>query len=194
MKRWRWLLGIAVVGLIIAGAYFAGISQQARTATTKPNDADTAAYDYEANTVTVRQMDASGQLQYELQAQHIAQLPQNGAVTASMLTMHYDPPGQHDESRRWKLTADSAQLPENGDVVALKGHVLARGRPSKSPAVMTFSANSFNYNLKTQVLITRDDFRADWAGNRFSGRGLEANIEQGTIEKVESNANGQILP
>ena len=194
MKRWRWLLAVALVGLIVAGAYFAGTSQQARTATAKPNDADSAAYDYEANTVTVRQMDATGQLQYELQAEHIAQLPQNGAVIASQLTMHYDPPGQHDESRRWRLTADSAQLPENSDIVALKGHVLARGRPSKSPAVMTFSANSFNYNLKTQVLTTPDDFRADWAGSRFSGRGLEANIQRGTIEKVESNANGQILP
>jgi LPS export ABC transporter protein LptC len=196
MRRWRWLLALALVGLVVAGAYFAGISQQARTDSGKPNEADSAAYDYEANTVTVRQMDEEGRLQYEVQAEHVAQLPRDGAVMASKLTMHYDPPGSHakDESNRWRLTADSAQLPENSDVVALKGNVIVRGRPSPTAAPMTFNADDLDYNLKSQVVTTPGPFRFTWQGSRFSGTGLKANIKQGTIDSVESGTDGQILP
>jgi len=195
MKRWRWLLALALVGLIVAAAYFTGISRQARTETGKPSEADAAAYDYEANTVTVRQMDESGRLQYEIEAEHVAQLPQNGAVMASKLTMHYDPPGREkNESLRWKLTADSAQLPENSDVVALKGNVLVRGRLSPTAGTMSFTANSVDYNLKTQDLRSKGPFRVDWAGGVVTGEGLRANIKQGTIDSVESNTHGQILP
>jgi LPS export ABC transporter protein LptC len=196
MRRWRWLLALALVGLLVAGAYFAGISQQARTDSGKPTEADTSAYDYEANTVTVRQMDEEGRLQYEVVAEHVAQLPKDGAVMASKLTMHYDPPGGNakDESTRWKLTADSAQLPENSDIVALKGNVVVRGRPSPAAAPMTFNADSLDYNLKSQIVTTPGPFRFDWQGSRFSGRGLTANIKQGTIDSVESDTNGQILP
>jgi LPS export ABC transporter protein LptC len=195
MKRWRWVLALALAGLIVAAAYFTGTSQQARTEAGKPNAADSAAYNYEANTVTVRQMDESGRLQYEIEAQHVAQLPKDGAVMASKLTMHYDPPdGAHDASRRWNLTADSAQLPENSDVVALKGHVLVRGRPSPKAGPLTFATNSVEYNLKTQDLRGKGPFRVDWQGSRFSGEGLKANIKQGTIDSVESSTNGQILP
>jgi LPS export ABC transporter protein LptC len=195
MRRWRWLLALAVVGLLVAGAYFAGISQQARTDDSKPNEADTSAYDYEANTVTVRQMDEEGRLQYEVQAEHVAQLPRDGAVIASKLTMHYDPPGSNakDESNRWKLTADSAQLPENSDIVGLRGNVVVRGRPPQSPGPVTFTAQSMDYNLETQDLHIPGAFRFDWAGNRMSGSGLRANIKQGDYS-VESSANGQIAP
>jgi LPS export ABC transporter protein LptC len=195
MKRWRWLLAFAVVGLLIAAAYLTGTSQQARTETARPNEADAAAYDYEANTVTVRQMDENGRLQYEIEAEHVAQLPQNGASMATKLTMHYDPPGRKiDESLRWKLTADAAQLPENSDVVALKGNVVARGRFSPAAGTTTFTAGSLDYNLKTQVLSNKVPFKVEWPGGQFAGVGLQANIKQGTIDKVESGAHGQILP
>ena len=195
MKRWRWVLALALTGLIVDAAYLTGISQQARTQTGKSNDADRAAYDYEANTVTVRQMDESGRLQYEIEAQHVAQLPKDGAVMASKLTMHYDPPGRKiDESLRWKLTADSAHLTENSDVVALKGNVVARGRFSPAAGTTTFTAGSLDYNLKTQVLSNKVPFKVEWPGGQFAGVGLQANIKQGTIDKVESGAHGQILP
>lgn len=195
MKRWRWLIAVALIGLIVAGAYFTGISQQARTDAGKPNDADASAYDYEANTVTVRQMDETGRLQYEIQAEHVAQLPKDGAVMASKLTMHYDPPGrQNDASRRWNLTANSAQLPETSDIVVLKGNVVVKGRLKPSSAPITFTSESFDYDLKSQDLRNKGAFRVELGGNWFKGEGLRANIKQGTIDSVESKAYGQILP
>lgn len=195
MKRWRWLLALALVGLIVAGAYLTGTSQQARTETAKPNEADTSAYAYEANTVTVRQMDESGRLQYQIEAEHVAQLPKDGAVMASKLSMHYDPPGhENDASRRWTLTADSAQLPENSDIVALRGNVVAKGRLSSAGGMATLTASSLDYNLKTRILSNKSLFRAEWPGGHATGEGLRANLQQGSIDSVESNTNGQIRP
>jgi LPS export ABC transporter protein LptC len=195
MKRWRWLLALALAGLIVAAAYLTGTSEQARTETTGANAADNAAYDYEANNVVVRQMDESGRLQYEIEAEHVAQLPKDGAVMASKLTMHYDPPGhEKDGSRRWTLTADSAQLPENSDLVALRGNVIARGQLSTLGGIATFSATSLDYNLKTRILTNKSPFRAEWPGGHIIGEGLRANLQQGSIDSVESNTNGQILP
>ena len=93
MKRWRWLLAVVVIGLVVAAAYVAGTSQPDAGAA-KPNEADAATYAYEAHDVVLRQMDGSGALQYEIEAASVTQLPRDGAIEAHDLTLHYDPPGK----------------------------------------------------------------------------------------------------
>jgi LPS export ABC transporter protein LptC len=193
VKRWRWLLALVVVGLVVAAAYVAGTSQpQAQRAT--PNEADTATYAYEAHDVVLRQMDASGAQQYEIEAASITQLPRDGAIEAHDLKLHYDPPGRNiDTAHRWTLTASAAQLPESSDVVKLEGRVLVQGRVAQSPAPIRFRSEKLDYNLKTQELANRVPFEMDWGGNRFSGSRLKANIKQGTVS-VESETHGKIVP
>jgi lipopolysaccharide export system protein LptC len=193
MRRWRWVLGVAIVALVIAAAYVAGITPQGQRTARAANEADNATYAYEAHDVVVRQMDAQGQLQYQLQAESVTQLPKNGVVTVNDLTMHYDPSGGKDESRRWTPTAQSASLPEDSDIVVLQGRVLVRGRMQPSSGLMTFSTGSLDYNLKTQDLHNKAPFELHWGGSRFKGSGLKANIKQGTVS-VESTTNGQIAP
>jgi lipopolysaccharide export system protein LptC len=74
MKRWRWLLAVAIIGLVVVAAYVAGTSQTG-SSVAKPNEADAATYAYEAHDVVLRQMDGSGALQYEIEAASITQLP-----------------------------------------------------------------------------------------------------------------------
>jgi len=88
---WRWIVGLAIVALLAAGAYIAGSGPRG-TAPADPNEADTAAYDFEASAVVVRQTDAEGRLLYRMQAAHVAQLPLEGAISADDLSMNYDPP------------------------------------------------------------------------------------------------------
>lgn len=193
MRRWRWLLAVVVIGLVVAGAYVAG-TRPTGTGTAQPNEADAATYAYEAHDVVLRQMDADGALQYEFQAASITQLPRDGAIEAHDLTLHYDPPGgQVDPDRRWTLTASGAQLPENSDVVKLAGQVLVQGRAPQSPAPIRFQTEKLDYNLKTQALANEVPFELHWGGSRFSGRGLRANIKQGDVA-VESQTNGKIVP
>ena len=192
MKRWRWLLAVAIIGLVVAAAYVAGTSQTG-SSVAKPNEADAATYAYEAHDVVLRQMDGSGALQYEIEAASITQLPRDGAIEAHDLTLHYDPPGkQADASRRWTLTATGAQLPEASDVVKLAGSVKVQGRVPQSPAPIRFQSEKLDYNLRTQDLVSDADFEFLWGGSRFTGRGLKANIKQGTVS-VESQTNGKIV-
>jgi LPS export ABC transporter protein LptC len=184
MKRWRWLLAAVVVGLVVAAAYVAGTGDQGAERA-KPNEADAATYAYEAHDVVVRQMDAQGALQYEIEAASVTQLPRDGAIEAHDLTLHYDPPGKADPSRRWTLTAASAQLPEASDVVKLAGHVLVQGRVAQSPAPIPFQSEKLDYNLAV--------LRRAHAVGQFTGRGLKANIKLGTVS-VESSTNGKIVP
>lgn len=192
MKRWRWLLAAVVVGLVVAAAYVAGTGDQGAERA-KPNEADAATYAYEAHDVVVRQMDAQGALQYEIEAASVTQLPRDGAIEAHDLTLHYDPPGKADPSRRWTLTAAAAQLPEASDVVKLIGRVLVQGRVAQSPAPIRFQSEKLDYNLKTQDVASDAPFEMHWGGNQFTGRGLKANIKLGTVS-VESSTNGKIVP
>ncbi|MBK6673496.1 MAG: LPS export ABC transporter periplasmic protein LptC [Proteobacteria bacterium] len=193
MKRWRWLLAVAIIGLVVAAAYVAGTSQTGADRA-KPNEADAATYAYEAHDVVLRQMDGSGALQYEIEAASVTQLPKDGAIEAHDLTLHYDPPGRDaDPLRRWTLTATGAQLPERSDIVKLAGDVQVRGRVPQSPAPIRFQAEQLDYNLRTQELSSDAAFELHWGGSQFSGRGLQANIKQGTVS-VESGTNGKIVP
>lgn len=194
MSRARALLGIALLGLLVAGAYLVGTGQQLRKAGANTPAAEQPAYDYEANDVVVRQMDATGRLQYEIQARHVAQLPQNGAIAASQLTLHYDPSeGVPDPARRWTLTADSAQLPAGSDLVTLQGKVLVTGRPQGSVTLTTLSTDRLQYNLATQELRNNSAVEMRWGQNRLAGRNLRANIKQGNVA-LESEINGHIIP
>jgi len=194
MRRWRWLLAVLVIGLVVVAAYVAGTSQQSGSGQARPSEADAATYAYEAHEVVLRQMDSGGALQYEIQAASVTQLPGDGAIEAHDLTLHYDPPGREaDASRRWTLTAAGAQLPESSDIVALKGRVRVEGRVPQSAAPIRFQAEKLDYNLKTQELASDAQFEFHWGGSQFSGQGLKANIKQGTVS-VESQTHGKIVP
>jgi LPS export ABC transporter protein LptC len=192
MRRWRWLLAVVVIGLVVAAAYVAGTSPPAERA--KPNEADAATYAYEAHDVVLRQMDGSGALQYEIEAASVTQLPRDGAIEAHDLSLHYDPPGKvADPAQRWTLTSSGATLPEASDVVKLAGRVRVRGRVPQSPAPISFTTEKLDYNLVTQELANDAAFELQWGASQFSGRGLKANIKQGTVS-VESGTNGKIVP
>ena len=194
MSGWKWVLGLAVVALIVAAAYIAGSGTRSTTGPADPNDADTAAYDFEASTVVVRQMDSAGRVQYQVNAAHVTQLPSDGAVTASDLTMHYDPPqAPTDGSQRWTLTAQSARLPESSNIVQLKGRVRVKGKPEGSQSAATFLTEQMDYDIGTQDISTAAPVEMQWGGTRLKAdKGLRANIRQGTV--VGSSLNGQFVP
>ena len=192
---WRWILGVAIVALLAAGAYIAGSGPRGATGPVDPNEADAAAYDFEANAVVVRQTDAEGRLLYRIQAAHVAQLPREGAISADDLSMHYDPPqAPADGSQRWTLTAQTARLPEESDIVELHGQVRVSGRPQDSPTIATFSTERMDYNLKTQDVTTDAPVELQMGGSRLAGdHGVRANIKQGTVE-LPSTVHGQFTP
>jgi LPS export ABC transporter protein LptC len=197
MKKLRWVLAVFCIVALVAAAYLAGTGEQAREGTTQQRDNDRPTYDYVASDVVVQQMDKDGKLLYQMQAKRVEQLPEDGRIAASDLMLHYDPHEVRDEStrdqQRWTLTADAAELPENGNIVALQGNVLLRGHTTPGSAEMLVSTSRLSYNLDSQELRNDVPVRLQWGKNELSGGNLRANIKQGTVA-LESEVNGHLSP
>jgi LPS export ABC transporter protein LptC len=140
------------------------------------------AYDFEARDVLVRQMDADGRLQYELEARRFAQSASDGEVVAEGLTIHHDPPGTVPGGpHRWTLTANSAQLPADGRVISMVGEVRANGLPRGRRTPVRIATEQLSYDLTEQEVSSDADYEIRWGGIRAVGSGFSYNIDTGNI-------------
>jgi LPS export ABC transporter protein LptC len=182
MKRLR-LTILVVVLVLVAGAIWWSGAGRSRPGEDTAATQDTVAYDYEARDVVLRQMGPDGQLQFQIEAKEIRQLPDSGRMTATGLTMTHDPPGTAPGGpNRWTMTADSGELPSDGGVVTLTGNVRANGRPAEgNQQEMRFAADHLSYNLDTQDVTSDDMVNWEWGRSKGRGRGLKANIRTGDV-------------
>jgi LPS export ABC transporter protein LptC len=155
-------------------------------------EAAQAAYDYEARQVVLRQIDPDGRLQFQVEAQEIVQLP-DGRITARGLTLYHDPAGSEPGGpNRWTLTADSGELPAEGGVVTLAGHVQASGVPVGSRGPVTFATTRLRYDMTRLELCSDDEVQLAWGGNSARSQGLCFNV--GTSEVTGSEGNAILVP
>lgn len=167
MRRLSAVIAVLVIALVALAVWVArtGTSQTGTTAAT--GNAEETAYDYEARDVVVRQMGANGTLQYQLEAKHMSQLPRNGQISATDLTIHYDPAGTEPGGKnRWTLTADSADLPDDGSVLNLNGNVRARGLPPEESAPALLTTDKLTYNMRTQELTGNTPTVLTWGDRK----------------------------
>lgn len=141
-------------------------------------------YDFEARDVVVQQMDESGRPLYQLEAERIAQLPDNGRIAATGLTMHHDPAGTPTAGPyRWTLTAQAAELPADGSEVSFEGQVRARGRLQSNNVELDLATETLVYDLRDGEIRSDSEVAVRWGkGVSGSGRPLRVNIKQGTSE------------
>lgn len=180
--------GLRVVGTIfvVAGTGLAiwvasSGMRQGRTGSGNEDSPDSA-YDYQATDVVVTQMGPDGTLQYELRAKQITQQPRNGQISAQDLVMHRDPPGSPpDGPNRWTMRARSADLPESGDVLVLKGDVHANGLPQNSRVPLELAAEELTYNLQTQELASSKPVDLTRGKSTMNAQTLHMNIRTGDI-------------
>lgn len=193
MKRLRSTILLVVLVLVAGAIWWSGAGRSGPGDDTAVAD-DTVAYDYEAHDVVLRQMGPDGQLQFQIEAKEIRQLPDSGRMTATGLTMTHDPPGVAPGGpNRWTMTADSGELPSDGGVVTLKGNVRANGRPVEGKQVLNFASDQLTYNLDTQEVTSDTEVTMDWGRSKLRGRGLKANIRTGDVQ-LESDVNGILSP
>jgi LPS export ABC transporter protein LptC len=185
---------IALMSLLALGAaafWFWNQKQKEQAQGAQAGDAPQAAYDYEAHNVVMRQMDPNGRLTFQIEARQITQLPDSGRVTALGLTLYHDPPGTPvGGPNRWTLTADRGELPAEGGVVMLSGHVRAHGIPVEGRSALTLTTESLRYDMASQELSSDElvQFSRGSNGIQGEGRGLRANIRTGRLELEEGNA------
>lgn len=147
-------------------------------------------YDFEAEGVVIRQMDADGSLRYEVEAQRILQLPDGGDVQASGIVLHRDPKGTPTGGpQRWRLTADEATLPADGNSVQLKGKVRADGVPAGSRQRLQFAAEELRYDLAAEQASSPGKVELTFGRNRVTGSGLRVDVATGVVA-LESEIHG----
>jgi LPS export ABC transporter protein LptC len=193
MSRSRITLGLLLIAALAAAAYLTSTRRPQRTAGAAQPLAAAPAYNFEANDVVLRQMGPDGRLQFQIQARRIAQLPQAGAIAVSDVTLHFSPAEDAATAPRWTLTAKSAELPDQGNEVALQGDVLVRGVPAGGKQEAQLRTQHLLYNLETQDLRTNAEVDLTWGRNRLRGKSLTANIKRGTVA-IESKVNGRLVP
>ncbi len=181
MRRVRLVGALIVLVLVVAAVWLAGAGPQQSGESADARQATAAAYDFEAQGVVVRQMDASGRLQYQIEAEGINQLPDSGRIAATHLTMLHDPPGTTPGGRhRWTLTAEGAELPPQGGVVSLHGKVRASGRPVNGNTQATLATERLQYDLDALRVSSDTDLALTWGGTTLNGpRGGRVDIKTG---------------
>jgi len=188
------LLGAAVVvGLAVVAVWVAGTGTSTGPTAASEDEAG-GTYDYEARDVVVRQMGADGELQYEIEAKQVTQLPRNGRISAEQLVMRHDPPGSPTGgAERWTLTADRADLPEIGGAITLQGNVRASGRAQDSRTPLVLQTDQLTYDLESQTLATDSSIELTSGNDRIRGQRLRANIKTSVVE-LESDVHGTLAP
>ncbi|MDR2215176.1 MAG: LPS export ABC transporter periplasmic protein LptC [Nevskiaceae bacterium] len=191
MKGHYLLLTAAVAGLL-ALAFALGRTGQApvNPAGEQIVEDENSGYDFSARDVSVTQTDAEGRLLYAFTAEQVQQAD-NDMIDASNLTLQYDPPGESTVAQRWTVRADTAQLPEQGGVLALLGNVQAHGQPAGSGAPLVIRTDKLDYDMRGQTLRTKSTVRFEWNDRELTGTGLDADLNAGKF-KLESKVRGHV--
>jgi LPS export ABC transporter protein LptC len=186
------LTALALVA-VLGGATWFAMQYRAVRQTETAAAADTLQYDFEAEGVVLRQLDAEGRLRYEIEAERIAQLRNAGGIVASRLTLRHDPPGTTPGSpQQWVVTAEEARVPPDGRVVMLSGSVHARSVPAGSNGVaVELLAGELSYDLDAQEVYSSGEVEFIRGGIRLKGKGLRVNIADGVM-RLESGIHGTI--
>jgi LPS export ABC transporter protein LptC len=154
---------------------------------------DTLQYDFEAEGVVLRQLDAAGRVQYEIEAERIVQLRNAGGIIASRLTLRHDPPASAPGGpQQWLVTAEQARVPPDGRVITLTGSVHARGSAASGGGEpMELRAAELNYDIEAQQVYTAGEVEFRRGGTSLAGRGLTVNVAEGVM-RLESGYHATI--
>jgi LPS export ABC transporter protein LptC len=190
MRSWRVLLLLLLLALAGAALWYGRFSGRSQVAGDgQSGNSQQMAYDYEAHQVVLRQMGPDGRLAFQVEASEIVQLPDSGRISARQLTLYHDPAGTEPGGpNRWTLTADTGELPAEGGVITLAGHVRASGTPVGSRNRITVSTDHLRYDMAAQELSTDDVVEATSGDNSFHGPGLRANIRTGELTLESGHA------
>lgn len=188
MKKTLFFL-VLVAG--IGAAVWFGLLERDQPATARQGPE--ALYDFEAQGVVLRQMDADGRLQYEIQAEQIVQLPGNGGIRATQPVFHHDPPGvEPGGPKRWTLTAKEGTFPAGGRAISLSGQVVVQGTPRDSNTPLRLAANELVYDMEREQATAAGEVEITAGRNSFGGRGMRVNVATGRVELESSTHAAKI--
>lgn len=189
----KFLFFVLLLAVIGAALWFGGAGRDTPATAAADGTPEGARFDFELQGVQLRQLDADGQLRYEILAERIVQLPGGGVLQATGLTLNHDPAGTAEGSnRRWVLKAAEGEMPASGNLVRLEGSVIAEGRPADGSAPLRLETPALEYDLAGQQVVAAGNVVLTRCRSQLEGRGLRANFTTGTLT-LESTVHGTYL-
>jgi LPS export ABC transporter protein LptC len=195
MKSWSRPLGLVVLMVVVAVAYYLGHNGPGDSTA----DANTSLPDpgYAALDAEVIETGYDGRERYRLNAKVIRQHGENGVIDLETLKMDYHPDAQGNvpgekpgaTNEMWHLISDRGQVRADGDDVELSGNVEVTGQAPGSGAPLVLTTEKLRINTPTEFIETDQPVKLRWAGHKLDARGMQADLKAGTL-RLESDVHG----
>jgi lipopolysaccharide export system protein LptC len=199
MKSWSRPLGLVVLMLVVAAAYYLGHNGPGDSTA----DANTSLPDpgYAALDAQVIETGYDGRERYRLNAQVIRQHGESGVIDLETLKMDYHPGAQGEvpgekpgaaASETWHLKSDRGQVRADGDDVQLTGNVEVTGTAPGSRAPLVLNTETMRINTPTEYIETSAPVKLTLAGHQLDAVGMQADLKAGTL-RLESEVHGRFF-
>jgi LPS export ABC transporter protein LptC len=134
---------------------------------------------------TLQQTDETGRVELTVTAERAVQDPATRTVQAEKLRVDYF----LDEPRTWRMTAREGTLPQDGQVLTLRGDVrlVGLGAGTTPPVIRT---ERLRLDVDASVASTRDPVRIELAPNTVTARGMRADLKTDRL-RLESDVHGK---
>jgi lipopolysaccharide export system protein LptC len=203
MKSWSHALKYAAAIAVIAVAYFIGIRGTVEDDTDAAN-AIAPDPGYAARDAQLIETGYDGRERYRLNARVIRQRTESGVIELEDLAMNYhvepggEVPGESASAAVvsadvWHLTSDRGEVRANGDDVELTGNVRIVGPAPGTGEPLSLTTENIRGNTPTQFNETSAPVKLRWSGHELDARGMQADLQAGTL-RLESDENGHFYP
>jgi lipopolysaccharide export system protein LptC len=129
-----------------------------------------------------------GRILYQARAASAAQDLEDGTVKLQDVYVTYDPATEIP----WALQANSGRIPRDGNIIELRGNVVARTRDEGRPP-MTIRTDYLELDTETYIADTQEKVAIDYTSNKVFATGMRAFFKEDRLQLL-SNVNGKFVP
>jgi LPS export ABC transporter protein LptC len=144
---------------------------------------------YYLNDATLTELGLDGRPRVVVHAESIEQRLKDQTVQMDNLAMDYTTP----KLGVWHVTADHGEMPGDRTTLQLYGNVHVTGSADRAGGRAVIVTDKLFYDTKTNIVQTAEPVAIQFGPHRLNGRGLRAELNDGTLQ-LESNVNGRFTP
>jgi lipopolysaccharide export system protein LptC len=132
--------------------------------------------------------DENGRILYRARSNKATQNLDDGTIYLQEVHVNYDPFADIP----WDLRANTGRIPRSGNIIELKGDVVARTKDDGNES-MTIRTDYMELDTETYIADTEHKVAIDQAHNRVFATGMRAYFKEDRLQLL-SNVNGNFVP
>ena len=182
----RFAAGFLLLVLAAAGTWW--LLRQVTPPAVPPPAPPTHVPDYTFTDATVTELNAQGEPHAVLRSPRMLHHPDDNSIEVFAPRIRYFISG----SPPWDVAADHALLPSGNQRVELVGHVQMQHPADNGGPVLVVQTDKMDVNLNTNIATSADAVEITQAGNRMTGVGLEAWLDDNRL-LLQSQVRGSYV-